>query len=182
MDNEVSALFICDAAGIIKKASVGMSRALGYDSPDFLINTGAWDTLSPPEKDRVIAWAQIPCNCIYYNRPGVGKICASASKLESDQLFVIEQPVHNIENSKSGSNDLGLQQNTSLCAIQVDTQLRVKYWNVAAVQIMEIESKQAIGELLVDLPDMGCKSQLCSMLKVRRCRECVMLRSSFGQS
>ena len=180
MDNEVAALFICDVAGVIKKASVGMSRALGYDSPDFLRDTGAWDCLSPPEKARVIAWAQMPHSCIYYNRASVGQICASAIKIDDGQLFVLEQPVRakpvnpNNEKFKSVSNNLGLQRNTNLCTIQVDAHLRVKYWNLAAVNIMEIEHKHVIGKLLVDLPDMGCKRLLCSMLKVCRCYGCLM--------
>ena len=175
MDNEVAALFICDAAGVIKKASVGMSRGLGFDSPDFLSDTGAWDCLSPPDKARVVAWAQTPHSCIYYNRAGVGQICASAIKIEDDQLFVIEQPVNpNNEKFKSVSYNLGLQRNTNLCTIQVDAYLRVKYWNLAAANVMEIDHKHVIGKLIADVPDMGCKRLLCSMFKVCRCYGCLM--------
>ena len=166
MDNERAFLFTCDANGKIKKASVGLSRALGYDSPDSLTDTGAWDCLSPTERARVIAWAQMPDGCIRYKRTGVGQVCVSAMKINDDILFVIEQPIYSDKQLTSVSKDLGLQLDTNIFVIQVDSRLRVKYWNSAAANMMEIEKKHAIGKLLVDLPDRGCKRSLCSMLKV----------------
>ena len=166
MDNEVAILFIANAAGVIKQASVGMARALGHDSPACLSGTSAWDRLSPVERVRVIGWAKMPHGCIYYNRSGVGQVCASAMEIEDNLLLVIERRIGPNENFKPVASDLGLQDDTNFCVIQVDTHLRVKYWNLAAANFTEVTPRQAIGKSLVDLPDMGCTRLLYNMLKV----------------
>ena len=166
MDNEVAILFIVNAAGVIKQASVGMARALGHDSPACLSGTSAWDCLSPVERVRVIGWAKMPHGCIYYNRSGVGQVCVSAMEIDDNLRLVIENRVGPNENFKPVTSDLGLQHDTNFCAIQVDNHLRVKYWNLAAANFTEVEPRQAIGKSLVDLPDMGCTRLLHNMLKV----------------
>ena len=166
MDNEVAILFIVNAAGVIKKASIGMARALGHDSPACLSGTSAWDCLPPAERVRVIAWAKMPHGCIYYNRSGVGRVCASAMEIKDSLLFVIEHPIGPNENFKPVKSDLGLQHDSNFCVIQVDTHLRVKYWNLAAASFTEVAPRQAIGKSLVELPDMGCTRLLHNMLKV----------------
>jgi hypothetical protein len=86
-----------------------------------------------------------------------------SSSLLSIPLAPTQRPNENFKPIKS---DLGLQHDSNFCVIQVDTHLRVKYWNLAAANFTEVAPRQAIGKSLVDLPDMGCKRLLHNMLKV----------------